>query len=52
MQRVMKNVGYKEEENDFSDRDYDDDDLDDLTDSLVDDDDDMSYSFIGSSRKK
>ena len=52
MQRVMKNVGYKEEENDFSDKDFDDDDLDDLTDSLIDDDDDMSYSFIGNSRKK
>ena len=50
MQRVMKNVGYKEEENDFSDSDLAEDD--DLTESLFDDDDDMSFSFIGSSRKK
>lgn len=51
MQRVMKNVGYREEENDFSDSDLAEDD-DDLTESLYDDDDDMSFSFIGSSRKK
>ena len=43
MQRVMKNVGYKEEEADFSqDDDYD---------SSVFEDDDMEYSFI-SNRKK
>ena len=44
MQRVMKNVSYKEEEADFSQDD-------DLSDSLFDDDDDMEYSFI-SNRKK
>ncbi len=52
MQRVMKNVRYREEENDFSGREYDDDDPEDFTDPLLDDDDDMSYSFIESSRKK
>jgi hypothetical protein len=51
MQRVMKNVGYKEEENDFSDSDPVEDD-EDLAESLYDDDDDMSFSFIGTSRKK
>ncbi len=46
MQRVMKNVSYKEEEADFSDDD------DDLSDSLFDDDDDMEYSFISNTRNK
>lgn len=46
MQRVMKNVSYKEEEADFSDDD------DDLSDSLYDDDDDMEYSFISNTRNK
>ena len=47
MQRVMKNVSYKEEESDF----YREGDPNDLSDSLFEDDDDMEYSFI-SSRKK
>ena len=46
MQRVMKNVSYKEEEADFSDDD------DDLSDSLFEDDDDMEYSFISNTRNK
>lgn len=46
MQRVMKNVSYKEEEADFSDED------DDLSDSLFEDDDDMEYSFISNTRNK
>ncbi|MBQ8053011.1 MAG: SH3 domain-containing protein [Lachnospiraceae bacterium] len=45
MQRVMKNVSYKEEEADFSDDD-------DISDSLFDDDDDMEYSFISNTRNK
>ena len=45
MQRVMKNVSYKEEEADFSDGD-------DLSDSLFEDDDDMEYSFISNTRNK
>ena len=45
MQRVMKNVSYKEEEADFSDED-------DLSDSLFEDDDDMEYSFISNTRNK
>ena len=52
MQRVMKNVSYKEEEADFSQDGIDDDSYDDLTESLFDDDDDMSFSFISNSRKK
>ena len=48
MQRVMKNVSYKEEEADFSDED----DADDFSDSLFDDDDDMEYSFISNTRNK
>ena len=47
MQRVMKNVSYKEEDSDF----YREGDPNDLSDSLFEDDDDMEYSFI-SSRKK
>ena len=47
MQRVMKNVSYKEEESDY----YREGDPNDLSDSLFEDDDDMEYSFI-SSRKK
>ena len=47
MQRVMKNVSYKEEESDF----YREGDPNDLSDSLFEDDDDMEYSFI-SNRKK
>lgn len=47
MQKVMKNVSYKEEESDF----YREGDPNDLSDSLFEDDDDMEYSFI-SSRKK
>ena len=47
MQRVMKNVSYKEDESDF----YKEGDPNDLSDSLFEDDDDMEYSFI-SSRKK
>ena len=46
MQRVMKNVSYKEEEADFSDDD------DDLSASLFEDDDDMEYSFISNTRNK
>ncbi len=46
MQRVMKNVSYKEEEADFSHSQEDDQDN-----YLYDDDDDMEYSFI-SNRKK
>lgn len=48
MDRVMKNVSYKEEEADFSG----DDDPNDLMDSLFEDDDDMEYSFITSTRRK
>ena len=47
MQKVMKNVSYKEEESDY----YREGDPNDLSDSLFEDDDDMEYSFI-SSRKK
>ena len=47
MQRVMKNVSYKEDESDF----YREGDPNDLSDSLFEDDDDMEYSFI-SNRKK
>ena len=44
MQRVMKNVDYREEETDFT---QEDDDYD-----LYDDDDDMEYSFISSTKRK
>ncbi|MCR5810996.1 MAG: SH3 domain-containing protein [Lachnospiraceae bacterium] len=47
MQRVMKNVSYKDDESDY----YREGDPNDLSDSLFEDDDDMEYSFI-SSRKK
>ena len=43
MQKVMKNVDYREVETDFSDEDMD---------GLFDDDDDMEYSFISSTRRK
>ena len=46
MQRVMKNVKYNNANAGF------DDDMDDLSDSLFDDDDDMEYSFISSTRRK
>ena len=48
MQRVMKNVSYKEEEADFSQSV----DSDDIENSLFEDDDDMEYSFISSTRRK
>ena len=50
MQKVMKNVQYNEKDSAFSD----DGDMysDDLSDSLFDDDDDMEYSFISSTRRK
>ena len=48
MQRVMKNVDYREEEADFSQTDNPDD----LSDSLYDDDDDMEYSFISNTKRK
>ena len=43
MQKVMKNVKYNE---------ADSDDMDELSDSLFNDDDDMEYSFISSTRRK
>ena len=43
MQKVMKNVDYREVETDFEDEDMD---------GLFDDDDDMEYSFISSTRRK
>jgi hypothetical protein len=48
MQRVMKNVRYNEREAGFTDSG----DMDDLSDSLFDDDDDMEYSFISNTRRK
>ena len=43
MQKVMKNVDYREVEADFSDDDMD---------GLFDDDDDMEYSFISNTHRK
>ena len=48
MQRVMKNVKYNEREAGFTDSS----DMDDLSDPLFDDDDDMEYSFISNTRRK
>ena len=48
MQRVMKNVKYSDTDASFDE----DGDVGDLSDSLFDDDDDMEYSFISSTRRK
>ena len=48
MQKVMKNVKYNDKDAVFDDTG----DMDDLSDPLFDDDDDMEYSFISSTRRK
>ena len=48
MQKVMKNVRKNDADTVFDETS----DMDDLSDSLFDDDDDMEYSFISSTRRK
>ena len=48
MQKVMKNVKYNDADAAFDDGG----DMDELSDSLFNDDDDMEYSFISSTRRK